>query len=694
MAANGNAAASHKSSLHYISAATGALRRRLEAMRDGRTTEEGGVTTLEDDEAVIAEAAMGEVRSLMAQLKPLASVASEFKVKWDRQKAALIEQRRSEIAAHLHHESEAVSHQAELAMQEEVRAINHASEQAAREAADSMVKCHQPQLEDAVADWREEVKGSDAVRMADVDKALRHALQRVATWTVEEEKHIMQSWSQELARAVTTAHVMDEESLAAAEDTQIARKSVLDSAIQRHWRGLQACRAELQDRISEKSEALQEEKAVRKRPAGHAAIMAAQIGKASRNRIALAKSEAQAAMDAHRQTAAAQLDTAANKQIIRMGAYEEALGEVGPDILERLDHELARIRIEHKDTLDEIKRRARGPDSDSAESAGGSPSRRRSDGSRDTAKGGSQLIGGRGRAGLRGSAASRKSVIPGSANVPRASVFQYNAERELPDSAPGSPCDQLDLSPNSQQDLGGDDSASECSDRARFLAEEARQKRAEQCVRLRQQLEATQAGLLKGEWYGEWRRGLAEAVNLGRAKMRDAEAALEGQAGVLQSREKTNEDMQHFSSAFMELAQHTKSYATSAREEMTKIRNAKAGLAMTRADYLRDLMHRYEQDAPSAERDALPYVSKLSRETEIVIEVGRAIQRGSDRFPVAVVAGAWRRAIAAALQLLKRLWDSAGAPLDEQRAFMNKVLAIMARTPEGYKLLDQAVPRS
>eukprot|EP00932_Pfiesteria_piscicida_P020971 SRR837773.7771.p2 GENE.SRR837773.7771~~SRR837773.7771.p2 ORF type:complete len:227 (-),score=30.64 SRR837773.7771:8-688(-) len=217
-----------------------------------------------------------------------------------------------------------------------------------------------------------------------------------------------------------------------------------------------------------------------------------------------------------------------------------------------------------------------------------------------------------------------------------------------------------------------------------------RLQRAERIKHHRKRFATAQADLAKGEWYQEWRRSLAEVVNNGRAAIRDVEGALEGQAGVLRKKDHSDATMQVFSDTFMSMAHSAKNYASSIKDEMSRIRNMKAGLAVGRSEQVQEIMNRQEQESPGAERDVLPLVSKLSRETEVVLEVGRAIDRGADRFPVAVVAGSWRRSVAAALPLLQKLWDAAGAPQDEQKAFITKMLVCVAKTEAGRQQLAKS----
>lgn len=278
--------------------------------------------------------------------------------------------------------------------------------------------------------------------------------------------------------------------------------------------------------------------------------------------------------------------------------------------------------------------------------------------------------------------------MPGASPAPRASLFQYT---KSPRGA--SPGELSFGSPRNHQqsfdDLDSDDSSQEGSGDFQGAAA-GKNQRAQHVAHLRAQLAQAQDALSRGEWSGDWRQDLAEVVGVGRAALRDAEAALEGQAGVLRSHS-ADEDTQMFSSAFTNLAMHAKHYAKTVKEETTKTRNIKAGLAMRRAAHVRELMQRHEQDSPAAERDALPYVSKLSRETEVVIEVGHALERGMHKFPIPVVAGSWRRAIVAALPLLQKLWDGAESSIDEQRAFLSKVLAAISKSPEGERQLEQTL---
>jgi len=215
----------------------------------------------------------------------------------------------------------------------------------------------------------------------------------------------------------------------------------------------------------------------------------------------------------------------------------------------------------------------------------------------------------------------------------------------------------------------------------------------ERVAQLRAHLEAAQEALSRGDWAGDWRKDMAEVVTIGRASLRNAEDAMNEQAQVLRHKPSEEEDTHMFSSAFQNLALHAKEYAKTVKDETTKTRNVKAGFALRRAAHVKELMQRYEQEAPAAEREALPFVSKLSRETEVVIEVGRALQQaeGSQRFPVAVVGGSWRRAIAATLPLLQRVWDGADTPIQEQQEFVHKLLTVVAKTPDGHERLKKSL---
>lgn len=675
--------------ISYIAAAVAALRRRVDALHSqASATEpeaEGGdgaePPALRPEDIFVAEAVMAESKNLREQLRPLAGLAAEFKVKWDKQKAQLMTQRQGEIGAYLRQESEAAANSAELATEEEMRALAHNSEQTAQEAAERMGAGHLPDLQSTVNLWRSKVRGADAVKPSDVDKALRQALQRVADWAADEERHIMNSWTEELSWAVGQAHGLDEEALTAAEDTQSARRAVLDGALQRHWKALQACRAELQERISEGTQELHEVPGslARRTPAQSAAVAAA-MGKAARNKLALARNEALAAMDAQRRSAESMVDAAARKEQFRAECFESTMHEVGPQLKSRFEDALNRLRLAAKEA-------------EEASMADDNPQNgQRRVGSHGSSPSTSQPQGSQGR----------QSIVPGRSRDPRISRFEFGGRRmssspmgdgprrsSAPDLAASMDIQGLGGAAPPGEDLPSDVDSSDSGGESREVAL-VRMQRTQRVNQLRKHLQAAQAGLARGDWKnGDWRTDLFQAAAVGKNTLRDAEASLEGQAGVMRSHTTAEEDMQLFTGAFTQLAQLSKHHVRTIKEEMTKTRNVKAGLAATRANYARSIILRAEQDTPGLEREAMPLISKLSREAETCLEVGMALKRGADRFPVAVVAGAWRRAVAAALPLLPRIWEGTGTTQEEQQAFVNKLLAIVAKTGDGARQFRQ-----
>jgi len=690
--------------LSYIAAATAALRRRVDALKaTGEPEAEGGDFHRPED-ALMAEAVMAELKNVKEQLRPLATLASEFKLKWDKQRARMLAQREAEVLAHMKTESEAMLDRAERAAEEELRAVVCTSELASQDASHKVSSGHKPQLEATVELWKQRVRGAPKVKHSDVDKALRAALQRVADWAADEERHIMQNWTGELSRVVTEAHSLDEESLVAAEDTQSARRAVLERALQRHWRGLQTFRTELQDRIVQGAQELQDapgETSRRRRQEMQSGAVAATLAKRAWDRINTAKAEASRAVEEQRKAAETLIDTVAQREVLRAQHYDAAVREVGPLVKARLDGELKRLRetflAEQQAAASEAAAAAAedGPQAVKSHGAGIGLSGSFEPNASPFSRYGGRLASRRTTGGL-----SRKSIVPGADLAARPSAFQVGESSFYRRRSTVSRQSRVSLGTDvfsQREDMVS--SATEDSDGSVNSEREeaiAREERIRLVHQLRQQLQQAQVAVGKGDWNGDWRRDLTEAVNLGRQAIRDAEAALEGQGKAVLRSDRSDNDAtaQMFSDTFVEMAERAKSHVAELRTEMVKLRNAKAGFAMTRAGYFTDLMQQIENDAGGVETDSWLLVSKMTREAETCIEVGRTIDRGADRFPVAVIAGAWRRSVAAALPLLPRIWEVAGVDEARQLEFADRLLAILAKTKPGLeRLRDQATGR-
>lgn len=681
--------------LSYIAAATAALRRRVDALSASCEPEAEGADFHRVEDALMADAVMAELRNVREQLRPLATLAAEFKLKWDKKRAQLMSQRESDISSHLRLESEAMLDRAERAADEEMRAVAWTSEAASQEAATKLSSGHRPEFDSTVELWRQRVRGADKVRHSDVDRALRASLQRVADWAADEERHMMQNWTMELSRVVTEAHTWDEESLVAAEDTQSARRAVLEGALQRHWRGLQGFRSELQERITQGTVELEEAPGdLQLRRRQEAPIFAA-LTKRARDRINGARTEASRAAEEQRKAAEAVIDSVAHREETRAQHYRAAVQEVGPLLKSRLDEELRRLRETFHAQQAALAREAAQAAAEEGPQAAKHGGGIGLDGTFEPNASPFSRFGGR-LASRRTTGLSRKSVVPGASPATRPSAFQvgetsfYRRQSTVSKQSRLSGTDVF--SQREDSSAGSDSDGSMNSEREAAIA---RTERIRLVHQLRQQLQQAQVAVGKGDWNGEWRRDLAEAVNLGRQAVRDAEAAFEGQGKAVLRRgdgPEEDDDLAMFSSTFVELAERAKSHAHELRDEMVKLRNAKAGLAMSRSDFARDLMQQIEDDTSGVEAEALPFISKLAKEAEACIEVGKAVERGADRFPVAVMAGAWRRCVAAALPLLPRLWEATGADEARQHEFVDRLLAILSKTEPGLEhLKDQAM---
>merc|ERR1719329_329005 len=106
------------------------------------------------------------------------------------------------------------------------------------------------------------------------------------------------------------------------------------------------------------------------------------------------------------------------------------------------------------------------------------------------------------------------------------------------------------------------------------------------------------------------------------------------------------------------IAKHPEVYAQCISDEHTRTRNAKVGLVRTRAAHLQDVAARHDWETMELEDDLLPAVSRLAHEVETLREAVFAAECvAGGRPPPPVSASAYRRALSAALPVVRRLWD-------------------------------------
>eukprot|EP00933_Yihiella_yeosuensis_P036670 TRINITY_DN30432_c0_g1_i1.p1 TRINITY_DN30432_c0_g1~~TRINITY_DN30432_c0_g1_i1.p1 ORF type:complete len:662 (-),score=155.83 TRINITY_DN30432_c0_g1_i1:40-1950(-) len=611
----------HERKLEFIAARFAALRRRIDGIIE-TSRQEGYSGTLHER----ARDALAEVRRLTLDLKPLSAVASEFRMKWERQKEQLLLQKESEIDAHLRSEDDEARRKSEEALQAELLAITTQQEKLSNAAANAMNKAHKQELVEAVGRWRGEVPGFDSVRTSDVNKAVQSTLSRTAAWTTEQEQRFTKIWQEDLRKLVLRVQGIDEDALVALEDCQAARRAVLDAALTRHRRSLAETQARLKDKLGRAANEICEETDRQRaaqapqRTATHAKAVA---GKSAKNRVATAKSQASEALAAHLEAALLRLDRIASQEKLRLANLFEASEEVGPKLVQRMESELNKL-------------------SKSALSASTSPKRIEKSNSSCSV------------------ATSSRTPPPKSPRDP--SIGQDQISCRSQDSV--------------NEELGRPDAAL-ASEKVKDVSD------------LKAKLNAKLASMSKGNWGGtDRKKELTEVADKGTLPLREAERILEAQAHILRSTEDISDDAGALSALASRMSSYSQDYAELVRKEFEEVRSTKVALSSARTSHFQKLYQMQDRLAVDAEAEILPAVSKLAHEVEAVTEIGNSLQRGAEKLPVGVVACSWRRAILAAFPALLELWKAAGTTGAEQNNFMLRMLAVLDRLPVTSEILD------
>lgn len=635
----------HARRVQFVSASTSALRRRVDGLRE-KSRRTGDVSGQGED----IDTATREVRNLMMQLKPLAAVAGEFKVKWERQKAQLMSHRESEIEAYLRREDEATSERSRAAAQEEMAAISFNSEMRSAQISTSLNNEHRPTLQKVVDHWRLKNPSADQVGPSAVTKAVNEKLRRVGAWATEEEHVFMDSWLKELTHVLTTAHNMDELAMGDMEDTQQARRHVLDVEVRRQKGELGRARDDLQERLAAMAEELQSPPQTSDRRTGaQKAHESTAIARAAKNRLAKAKSEAMAAMDAHIGNAVHDFEQATLAEQLRTANFVDAMEMAAPKLKERLHDELeqlataAQVAVQAREAR-EAKQRAAKEKALAAKSNGVS----------------------------RMSSPSRSPQRSGN-------VTPVQGRPGSPTGTPGSP------SRGRRPTADDDDAASVDLENEGMTADQretlAKRAHEQQVKALRKNLRVVQTSLANGDWNGDWRHDIAEVAEIGQATRRTAESALERQAAVLRGEDAKNQDSMAMRNALGQIQQHADTHAARVRTEFTRMSNAKVALARSRAAHMQELTHHYETLVLESEGAIFPGISRLAKDLEAVLEVGHALRHGAERLPKQSIAGPWRSTIKTSLQILQRLWDGAEVPEADRKVFVENLAALLGRHP-------------
>eukprot|EP00929_Paragymnodinium_shiwhaense_P070514 TRINITY_DN35704_c0_g1_i1.p1 TRINITY_DN35704_c0_g1~~TRINITY_DN35704_c0_g1_i1.p1 ORF type:complete len:774 (-),score=255.86 TRINITY_DN35704_c0_g1_i1:66-2387(-) len=455
-------------------------------------------------------------------------------------------------------------------------------------------------------------------------------------------------------------------------------------------------------------------------------------------RIAVAKAEAQAASDAHAREAVDKLAEFAMKEQEHLLAFQVAVGKVGPDLAQQLQDRLAQLsseaQVQHtamEKAQAEERRRA-----EEAEAARRGRERAKGDQRGGGSRGhGVRLRGGEQQTTLR----TGLQLMPGTVQPtssqgqqmrrpgPERSTSEYDSTNGSPMQQSVSEGDELSPRPTDDQQSPGEpsytadsmashemlqDDISESDGVASGLLEDEfelhahgammaeeldreeemqRMHRRNEIARLCSQLKETQAALTKGDWVAR-AKDLKEVADAATVALKGSEAALEAQAKVLgQPTLNDPRGINAVSSRFMKVAED---YSSQIQADFVRVRNMKAALSRARASYARDAQQQHNYQVLEFEDEVLPAVSKLAHEAETAIEVGHAIKRGVDRIPICVIAGAWRRTIAASFPVLKHMWEGAHVEKADREKFVVSLFDVLLRAPGATTLLEQQTTAS
>eukprot|EP00927_Polykrikos_kofoidii_P071287 TRINITY_DN67575_c0_g1_i1.p1 TRINITY_DN67575_c0_g1~~TRINITY_DN67575_c0_g1_i1.p1 ORF type:complete len:781 (+),score=141.39 TRINITY_DN67575_c0_g1_i1:295-2637(+) len=314
------------------------------------------------------EALTLDLEALIDDIKPSAEMALEFRQKWEKQKEALISSRESDIERYLAQESEAVSTRVETVAKDELEALQLECSQSDTLATEELSAEHEATIRRAVSVWRDKVVGASQVRASAIDDVVRAAMRRLYAWSDEEERFIMEGWEEELTKTIAAVHKLDEEALTATERVYRARCSVLDAALKKQQKDLFSFRSEYQDQLADmtnktlalpsatsnnwfKTVSPVDDSGSRsiKPPVHHRpppSATRATLDKLMQRRIAIAKSEAIAASEAHTRTLVDQLAEIALKEQEHLRAFQIASAKVNPELETMLDRTLTRLSHE------------------------------------------------------------------------------------------------------------------------------------------------------------------------------------------------------------------------------------------------------------------------------------------------------------------------------------------------------------
>lgn len=211
--------------------------------------------------------------------------------------------------------------------------------------------------------------------------------------------------------------------------------------------------------------------------------------------------------------------------------------------------------------------------------------------------------------------------------------------------------------------------------------------RMREIVEVRNKVKETRAALRRGDWNGCWRQSMVKAAELGQQTLKSMEAALATQAMQLRKAHETGAI--EGKATVASIVKSTQEQRRSIELEFERVRDAKVGLCRSRNAAFKEAIENIDVQARRAEAELHPLITSLAREAEMVLELGHAHKRGEERLPAGVIAGAWRRSLAALFPLLLHLWEGAAVSEAQKQAVTRKIFAMLTRADAGRQALER-----
>lgn len=211
--------------------------------------------------------------------------------------------------------------------------------------------------------------------------------------------------------------------------------------------------------------------------------------------------------------------------------------------------------------------------------------------------------------------------------------------------------------------------------------------RMREIVEVRNKVKETRAALRRGDWNGSWRESMVKAAELGQQTLKSMESALKTQAVHLRKSHETGEI--EGKATMASIVKSTQEQRRSIEQEFGRVRDAKVGLSRSRNAYVKEAIENIDVQARRVEAELFPLITSLAREAETVLELGHAHKRGEERLPAGVIAGAWRRSLAALFPVLLHLWEGAAVSEAQKQAVTRRIFALITRADAGRQALER-----